>query len=103
MTDARQLLQSLVGKPLATVSGRENRVLAVDGRDVTVWTSRSPAGQKVPIEWVQDAIDRVERDREIEVSVASLRYRSAFIGAVLRELPGAQVVQTSPPRIRLGP
>jgi hypothetical protein len=31
-------------------------------------------------------------------------YRSAFIGAVVRELPGAEVVTTvSPPRIRLSP
>jgi hypothetical protein len=50
---------------------------------------------------VQEAIDRLEREREIEISVDSVRYRSAFIGAVLRELADAQVVLTSPPRIRL--
>jgi hypothetical protein len=51
---------------------------------------------------VQEALDRLERDREIEISVQSVRYRSAFIGAVLRELPGAEVVRTvSPPLIRL--
>jgi uncharacterized protein DUF6884 len=50
----------------------------------------------------QEALDRLERDGEIEISVRSVRYRSAFIGAVLRELPGAEVVRTaSPPRIRL--
>jgi hypothetical protein len=101
--DARRFLASLVGKPLKTVTGRENRVLGVSGDGVMVWTTRSPAGQEVPLAWVKDAIDRIERDREIEISVASVGYRSAFIGAVLQELPGAQVIRTSPPRIRLPP
>ena len=103
MTDARQLLGSLVGRRLQTVTGHENRILRLDGDEVVVWTKRSPGGQPVPITWVQDALDRIERDREIEISVASVRYRSAFIGAVLRQLPGAEVVPTSPPRIRLTP
>jgi hypothetical protein len=52
--------------------------------------------------WVQEAFDRIERDGEIEISVPSVGYRSAFIGAVLQELPGAELVRTaSPPRIRL--
>jgi hypothetical protein len=100
--DARRFLDSLVGRSLQTVSGRENRVLGLDGDSVLVWTTRSPAGQPVPLEWVQEALMRIERDREIEISVDSVRYRSAFVGAVLRELPGAQVVRSvSPPRIRL--
>lgn len=101
MTDARQFLQTLVNKPLHTVTGRENRVLAVASDSVRVWTTRSPNGQDVPLAWVQVAIDRIEREREIEISVASVGYRSAFIGAVLQELPGTHVVRTSPPRIRL--
>jgi hypothetical protein len=36
-------------------------------------------------------IDALERDRVIHVDVPTLGHRSAFIGAVLRELPGAQV------------
>jgi hypothetical protein len=100
--DARGFLQSLVGRSLQTVTGRENRVLGLDGDAVLVWTTRSPAGQSVPVEWVQEALMRIERDREIEISVQSVRYRSAFIGAVLRELPGAEVVRSAfPPRIRL--
>jgi hypothetical protein len=99
---ARGLLQSLVGRRLQTVTGRENRVLGCDRETVVVWTARSPAGQRVPIAWVQDALDRLERDREIEISVQSVGYRSAFIGAVLREVPGAEVVRSvSPPRVRL--
>jgi hypothetical protein len=47
-------------------------------------------------------MDQIERDCEIEISVQSVGHRSAFLGAVLRELPGAEVVRTaSPPRIRL--
>jgi hypothetical protein len=103
VTDAHTLLQSLVGKSICTVTGRENRILRVSGDTVLVRTTKSPAGQPVPIAWVQDAIDRLERDREIEISVASVRYRSAFIGAVLQQLPGAVVIRTSPPRIRLPP
>jgi hypothetical protein len=100
--DARRFLQSLVGRPLQTVNGRENRVLRLDGDSVVVWTTRSPAGQAVPIAWVQEALERIELDREIEISVQSVRYRSAFVGAVLRELPGAEVIRSvSPPRIRL--
>lgn len=103
MTDARQFLLTLKDKPMRTVRGHENRVLDVGPDTVLVWTTRSPGGQPVPISWVQDALDRLERDREIEISVESLRYRSAFVGAVLQELPGASVIRTSPPKIRLVP
>ena len=56
----------------------------------------------MPIEWVQAALDRLEADGEVEISVAAVGYRSAFIGAILREVAGAEVVpEASPPRIRL--
>lgn len=98
MPDAASLLRSLKGRPLRTVTGRQNRILDVQGNTVLVWTTRSPSGQPVPVGWVQDALDA----GEIEISVDSVRYRSAFIGAVLLELPGATVITgTSPPRIRL--
>ena len=48
-----------------------------------------------------DYIDRLARHGEIEISVASVGHRPAFIGAVLLELPGAHPVEASPPRIRL--
>lgn len=102
VSDAHALLRSMKGRSLRTVTGRENRVLRVDQADVLVWTTRSPGGQAVPIAWVQDALDRLERDGEIEISVASVGHRSAFVGAVLLQLPGAHAVRTSsPPRIRL--
>jgi hypothetical protein len=65
-------------------------------------TTRSPAGQPVPIAWIQAAMDRLEAERQIEISVESVGHRSAFVGAVLRELPGAEAVcRGSPPRIKL--
>ncbi len=39
--DPRQLLQSLVGKPLHTITGRPNRILSVGPDSVRVWTTRS--------------------------------------------------------------
>jgi hypothetical protein len=101
MTDAKKLLESLRGKAILTVTGRQNRILEVTADTVLVWTTRSPAGQPVPVAWVQEALNRLERDGEIEISVAAVRYRSAFIGAVLQQVPGATVVRSSPPRIRL--
>jgi hypothetical protein len=60
-----------------------------------VATTRSPAGQLVPIKWVQDALDRLASDGEVEISVESVRYRSAFIGAVLSSLDGTEASPTT--------
>src|SRR5256885_2285062 len=67
VTDARAFLRSLQGKQLKTITGRENRILDVAGGSVRVWTTRSPGGQNVPLSWVQDALDRLERDGEVEI------------------------------------
>ena len=97
-----QLLASLVGRDIETVTGRWNRVLSIEGDYVVVATSKSPAGKRVPIAWVQEALDRLQQDGVIEISVASVRYRSAFVGAVLCQLPDAEVDRSkSPPRIKL--
>jgi hypothetical protein len=98
---ARELLESLVGDEIETVTGRTNRVLAVQGDDVIVSTSRSPAGQPVPLAWVDAALDRLHDGEEVEVSVPSLGYRSAFVGAVLLAVPGATLVGSAPPRVQL--
>jgi hypothetical protein len=87
--DARQLLMELQGKPLETLTGRPNRILGVTDDTVMVATNRSPAGKPVPIEWIQDALDRLVRDGVVDINVESVGYRSAFIGAVLKEVPGA--------------
>jgi hypothetical protein len=100
-TAARPLLESLVGQPISTVTGRPNTVLRVEGDNVIVATDRSPTGQPVPIEWVQSGLEQLLETGEIEVSVPSLGHRSSFFGAVLRTLPGAVLIRAAPPRIRL--
>jgi hypothetical protein len=98
--DARAHLQSLIGQELrTTVRGRPNKILAVETKDVIVATERSPGGQPVPIDWVQNAMDILERDGEVTINPKTVKYRSAFIGAVLRTLPGTNLLPTSPPRI----
>ena len=99
--DARALLESLVGQQVHTVTGQPNTVMAVAGDIVTVATDRSPAGEPVPIEWVQSGLDRLLETGEIEVGVPSLGYRGAFVAAVLLKVPGAVLVPTAPRRIRL--
>ena len=91
----------LDGQEIRTITGRPNTILALEATDVIVATTKSPGGQPVPIEWVQRAIDLLARDGEITIDVATVGYRSAFIGAVLATLPGAVVLPTSPPRIVL--
>ena len=83
------------------MTGAPNKVLSVEQSDVIVATRKSPAGKPVPIEWVQEALDILEREGEVTIDVETVRYRSAFIGAVLRELPGVTELATNPPKIRL--
>lgn len=99
--DAREVLRELVDREIRTVTGRLNTVLNVGEAEVRVATARSPGGTGVPIAWVQDALRRLMTDGEIEISVASVGHRSAFLGAVLLTLPGTAALPTSPPRIRL--
>ena len=97
-TTAQSLLRDLVGQTIPTMTGRPNVVLRLERDAVIVGTRRSPKGQPVPIDWVQDAFERLHRHGELEISVASVGYRSAFIGAVLQTVPG--VVATTHPRVR---
>jgi hypothetical protein len=96
--DARAYLESLVGQELRTVAGRPNTILSVGPKDVIV---KARTAAPVPIEWVQTAIDMLERDGEVTIDVETVGYRSAFVGAVLAKLPGAKVVPSSPPKISL--
>jgi hypothetical protein len=98
---ARDLLESLIGQQIETVTGRSNTVLRIDNDELIVASGRSPRGQPVPIEWVESALRRLFHDGEVEVSVLSLGHRSAFVGAVLLKVPGAILVQSVPPRVRL--
>ena len=98
--DARSHLASLVGTTIQTLSGASNTVLRLQGNEVIVATARSPQGQPVPIAWVQAALERLRRDGEVEISVASVGYRSAFVGAALAALPGASTAH-KPQRVLL--
>ena len=99
--NARGLLEDLVGQTVYTVSRRQpNRIIRIDGDSVVVGTERSPEGEPVPIESVQDALDRLQANGEIEVSVDELGYRSAFIGAVLAEAVPTEVLE-DPVRLAL--
>jgi hypothetical protein len=99
--DARRHLESLVGQTLWTATRRQpNRILGVTPTQVVVATDKSPAGQPVPLEWVQSAFDRLAAGEEVRVSVPSLGYRSAFVGAAMLSLPGARVL-SGPTRVRL--
>lgn len=86
---ARELLSSLAGQTIHTLTGRPNRILRFVGDDVIVATNRSPGGSPVPISWVQEALERLYSVGDVQISVESVGYRSAFIGAVLSQVPGA--------------
>jgi hypothetical protein len=100
--DARAHLQALLGTEIYTLTRRmPNRVLRIDGDDVVVGTTKSPHGERVPIEWVQAGIDLLEQGHEVAVDVETLGHRGAFVGAVLATLPGAVVHPTTPRRVSL--
>jgi hypothetical protein len=99
--DARQVLRDLVGETLTTVRGRPNTILELRDEDVIVGTVPSPQGEPVPVAWVQTALDRLASEGEVEISVDSVGYRSAFVGAVLLALPSTRATGDSPPRVVL--
>ncbi len=86
--DARSFLLTRQGQVVPALTGRPNRVLRLDGENVVVATNRSPAGRPVPIAWIQAALDRLVEERVVVISVESVGYRSAFVGAVLAQVPG---------------
>jgi predicted HNH restriction endonuclease len=99
-TDARTLLQSLTGQEIRTIArGQPNRILGLDGDDVIIGTERTPAGQPVPLEEIQDALDRLASGEAVEVTVESLGHRSSFIGALLASLAETHVEDGPPVRV----
>lgn len=100
---ATRLLRQLVGRPLATIAGRTNTILAVEPPNVLVATSRSPQGQPVPIAWVDEALEQLNTTGRLEIHPRSSRHRCAFIGAVLQQLPDIRVENSRPPVIYLEP
>jgi hypothetical protein len=99
--DVNGLLGPLVGRELHTVTGNRNRVLAVNEDQVLVATDRSPDGKPVPVDWITNAVARVENGEALELTVAALGYRSSFVGAVLLALPGVRLVKKTPPTVQL--
>ena len=99
---AEELLRSLIGEEIGTVTGRPNMVLAVDGDTALVRTDESPAGRSVGIGEVQRGLDKFRADRRVGVNVGELGHRSSFVGAVLATLPGAQF-SGPPAEVTLGP
>jgi hypothetical protein len=94
--DALELLRRLIGIPIRTATGRVNMIKGVVPPVVTVATDRSPAGQPVEIQWVQDALDILRQDGSVEISPESLGHRSSFVGAVLLTLPGGRIYGSPP-------
>jgi hypothetical protein len=108
MIDAEIVLRSLIGEPLVTVRrGRPNTIVEVSGDSAVVVTSRSPTGQRVPVAWLQDVLDRLGRGETLSLDPNSgsnsIGYRSSFLGAVLLTLPMIDVSDGSPPIAKLTP
>lgn len=99
---AARLLRRLLGEPLETLTGRPNRILEIRDGNAVVATDRSPEGTPVPITDVDRALSELDRSGSIIITPEAVGYRSAFVGAVLRTLPGATVA-LNPPRVLLTP
>lgn len=97
---AEVLLRSLIGQELRTISGRPNTILKVEGGNALVATNRSTEGQSVPVADVQRALDLLADKGAVTCQPEVVGYRSAFIGAVLSNLPGT-VTSDNPPTIAL--
>ena len=100
--DAFEHLSDLIDQPIETLTqGKKNRVLGFDGPTVLVATGKAPWGEPVEVDDVQSALNRLTAGEEVEVTVESLGHRSAFVGAVLAQVPGAVVSKTRPRTIRI--
>jgi hypothetical protein len=93
---AIDLLRRLLGLEILTISGRTNRVLRIEPPNVIVGTERSPHGEPVPIADVQAALDQLTETGAVVIDPPDVGYRSAFVGAVLLTLPGAQAAGSPP-------
>ena len=88
---AGEVLRSLIGEEIRTISRLPNIVLAVQGSTALVGASRSPQGQPVEVSEVQHGMDKLRRNGSVRVNVEELGHRSAFVGAVLATLPGVHI------------
>ena len=53
------------------------------------WIPAIRTGRPIPIAWIQSALDPLVEERVVDISVESVGFRSAFVGAVLAQVPGA--------------
>ena len=99
MEQARGLLKRLIDKPLYTITQEKlNLVRTVEGD--YAYVEREQSG-RVPIADVQAAIDALYRDGKLRINKATLGHsNTAFVGAVLRELPNVEVL-VRPQRVRI--
>ena len=96
--DVRRHLETYIGRTVKTFTGRENTILRIEGDSVFVKTERSPAGEPVPIECLQIALEQLATKGEMPLKFHPLnRYRGSFFLAVLLSLPGV-VPKTYPTR-----
>ncbi|HEY4454770.1 MAG TPA: hypothetical protein VGN81_10710 [Pseudonocardiaceae bacterium] len=97
---AANLLRSLIGQKLQTITGSPNTILGVSETHAKVATDKSPDGEKVQINEVETALEQLLTTGEVVCDPPHVGYRSAFIGAVLRTLPGVDV-GLAPPTVTL--
>ena len=89
--DARACLERLVGQTIPTITGKPNSIVSVHGNDVFVRTqdtANPEAGEPVPIQWVQDAVNTLYANGRIGINTTEATHRSAFIARRRRRAPG---------------
>jgi hypothetical protein len=91
--DAREHLARLKGRDIPTITHKKsNRVLSVHGSEVEVM--REQRGT-VPVAHVQQALDKLYTDGVLRINKATLGHsNTAFVGAVLAQLPDVEVVRS---------
>ncbi len=88
--DAGQLLRGLIGEVVETVTGKSNHINGVSGDFVYVGIDKSPNGVKTRTSDLQKALDILQLSGSLPVNPETVGFRSSFIFAVLRTLPGVQ-------------
>jgi hypothetical protein len=87
---AEEMLRSLIGEEIRTISGAPNMVMAVHDRTALVGANRSPQGQTVEISDIRHGMDKLKARRTVRITDEELGHHSAFVGAVLATLPGVR-------------
>ncbi|MFZ2050129.1 MAG: hypothetical protein WAU69_04250 [Solirubrobacteraceae bacterium] len=90
--DCREHLETLKDRDIPTITrNKPNRVLAIRGSVIEVM--REQRGT-VPIAHVQQALDALYENRSLRINKATLGHSdTAFIGAVLAQLPDVEVIR----------